>query len=91
MIDPNTATPGIPPGTTGVTGGSGGGKTGTILLSPFIAPGTVTATAYNHYNALRSFEDEFGFPHLGFADFGGTVPFGSDVFGAAPARHTIAL
>jgi hypothetical protein len=90
-IDPNTTTPGEPPGSTGITDGSGGGKTGTILLSPFIAPGTVTGMSYNHYSALRSIEDEFGFSYLGFANFPGTTPFGSDIFGTVPTRHTIAL
>ena len=90
-IDPDTTTPGQPPGTTGITDGSGGGKTGTLLLSPFIAPGTVTGHNYNHYSTLRSIEDEFGFSYLGFAGFPGTQAFGSDIFGTSLERHTIAL
>ena len=90
-FDPNTTTPGIPPGAVGITDGSGGGKTGTLLVSPFIAPGTVTGTSYNHYAALRAIEDEFGFSYLGFAGYPGTTPFGHDIFGDTPTRHTIAL
>jgi len=35
----------------------GGGDTGTVLISPLIKPGTVSSTYYNHYSALRTFED----------------------------------
>ena len=35
----------------------GGGDTGTVLISPFIKPGTVSSTFYNHYSALRTLED----------------------------------
>jgi hypothetical protein len=47
--------------------GPGGGKVGAVLISPFIAPGTVVPTkaAYNHYSALASIEDLFGLPRLG--------------------------
>jgi hypothetical protein len=60
--------------------GPGGGDTGAVLLSPFIAPGTSTSVAYNHYSMLRSVEDMFGISHLGYAGLSGAVPFGSDVF-----------
>ncbi|MEA2405689.1 MAG: phosphatidylinositol-3-phosphatase, partial [Thermoleophilaceae bacterium] len=42
------------PNNGGPTPGNGGGLTGAVLLSPYIAPGTVTATPYNHYSMLRS-------------------------------------
>jgi hypothetical protein len=102
-IDPNTATPGQPGpplgaavtyvngSGNGTPGNSGGGRTGTILVSPFIKPGTMTATNYNHYGALRSVEDEFGFAHLGFAADPMIAPFGTDIFGTMPTRYTIAL
>ncbi len=35
----------------------GGGDTGTVLISPFIKPGTVSGTYYNHYSTLRTLED----------------------------------
>jgi len=61
-------------------GGPGGGRTGAVLISPFIAPGTVVSTAYNHYSLLRTEEDIFGLSHLGFAGADGLTTFGSDVF-----------
>jgi phosphatidylinositol-3-phosphatase len=60
--------------------GLGGGDTGAVLLSPCIAPGTVSQTAYNHYTMLRSVEDLFALPHLGYAGLSGEQSFGSDVF-----------
>ena len=63
----------------GVTG-SGGGDVGAVLLSPFIAPGTVSQAPYNHYSMLRSVEDIFGLGHIGDAQLPGETSFGSDVF-----------
>jgi hypothetical protein len=60
--------------------GPGGGDIGAVLLSPCIAPGTVSNTPYNHYTMLRSVEDIFGLPHLGYAALPGETSFGSDVF-----------
>jgi hypothetical protein len=59
--------------------GPGGGKVGAVLLSPCIKPGTVTSDAYNHYSLLRSVEDNFGLPHLGYAGQAGLQPFDSKV------------
>jgi phosphatidylinositol-3-phosphatase len=73
---PNTPSPGIV--------GPGGGRTGTVVLSQFTAPGSVNDTPYNHYSLLRSIEDIFGLGHLGYAGQSGLKAFGSDVFGAAP-------
>jgi hypothetical protein len=72
---PNSPLPGIL--------GLGGGRTGAVLLSPYIKPGTVNATPYNHYGLLASFENLFGLKRLGMAQ---TVPgiFGADVFTAKP-------
>jgi hypothetical protein len=69
---PNTLAPGV--------NGPGGGRIGAVLLSPFIAPGTVSDKPYNHYALLRSVEDIFGLPHLGYAGLSGLVPFGADVY-----------
>jgi hypothetical protein len=60
--------------------GAGGGDTGAVLLSPCIAPGTVSRTPYNHYSLLRSVEDLFGLSHLGEARLPGERGFGSDVY-----------
>jgi hypothetical protein len=72
---PNTPAPGAQ------SGGPGGGRTGAVLLSPFIAPGTTSDQQYNHYSLLRSIEDYFGVAHLGYAAAANLRPFGSDVFG----------
>jgi phosphatidylinositol-3-phosphatase len=60
--------------------GPGGGDVGAVLLSPCIAPGTVSQQPYNHYTMLRSVEDMFGLPHLGYAGLPGEQSFGSDIF-----------
>ncbi|MGH9079002.1 MAG: alkaline phosphatase family protein, partial [Acidimicrobiales bacterium] len=59
--------------------GPGGGRIGTVLLSPFIAAGTKSAVAYNHYATLGTIEDIFGLPKLGQAKTV-TAVFGRDVF-----------
>jgi hypothetical protein len=70
---PNTINPGGP------VVGPGGGRIGAVILSPCIQPGTLTQTDYNHYSLLRSVEDNFGLPHLGFAGQAGLQPFGEDI------------
>lgn len=70
----------------------GGGKVGAVLLDPrYVLPGSVDSTGYyNHYSALRSYEDllgitrggQDGLGHLGFASSPGLTPFGADVFNA---------
>lgn len=66
----------------GITG-PGGGKVGAVLLSPYIKPGTVSATSYNHYSSLASWELLFGLPRLADAATV-TSTFGPDVFTNAP-------
>jgi hypothetical protein len=73
---------------TGAT--NGGGDTGSVLISPFIRPGSVSNRFYNHYSWLRTMEDLFSvgwaFPgldhrgHIGYAAQPGLAPFGPDVF-----------
>lgn len=63
--------------------GPGGGRIGAVLLSPMIRAGTVSNVEYNHYSFLRSMEDIFGLPHLGYADAPQVKSFGPDVFTAA--------
>jgi phosphatidylinositol-3-phosphatase len=59
--------------------GPGGGRIGTVLLSPFIKGGTVTAVPYNHYSTLATVEEIFGLSRLGQAQTVSTT-FGRDVF-----------
>ena len=85
---PNTSAP----GDAGATSDSapGGGQTGAILLNPryLVAGSTDRSGAYNHYSALRSYEDLLGLTtggtdghgHLGWAAARGLRPFGRDVF-----------
>ena len=72
---PNAALPGIT--------GLGGGRTGTLVLSPHTAPGTWSTTPYNHYSLLASIEDLFGLPYLGYAGQPGLSRFGTDIFNGA--------
>jgi hypothetical protein len=58
--------PGLNTPLPGITG-LGGGRVGSVLLSPFIRPGTVSSTPYNHYSLLASVEAFFGLPRLGYA------------------------
>lgn len=62
--------------------GPGGGRTGAVLLSPFIAPGTVSHRPYNHYSLLRSVENIYALKPLGMASATGLSSFGTDVFTA---------
>jgi len=76
---------------------TGGGDTGSVLISPFIDPGTVSNVAYNHYSWLRTMEDLFavakaspgldGKGHIGYAAQSGLAPFGPDVFTNAQGWH----
>jgi hypothetical protein len=59
------------------------------LNNQYIVPGTLDTTGYyNHYSALRSYEDLLGltsggadgYGHLGFAAATGLLPFGQDIF-----------
>ncbi len=70
----------------------GGGQVGAVLLNPdwIKAGSTEDAVTYNHYSALRTFEDLLGIRfggadghgHLGFA--AAATDFGPDVFNAHP-------
>jgi hypothetical protein len=71
------------PNAGGQTPGPGGGRTGTVVVSRFVTPGTTSDKPYNHYSLLRTVEDLFGLPPLGYADR--STPLGSDVFNA-PAK-----
>jgi len=67
--------------------GPGGGRVGAVLISPYVRPGTVSATPYNHYALLRSVEDIFSLEHLGYAGQPGLVGFGADVYTRPSGRQ----
>ncbi len=83
---PNTTQPGFQAFGQDTT--PGGGVTGSVLLSRYIHPGTVSDQPYNHYSWLRSMEDLFGVTtggtdghgHIGYAGENGLRPFGPDVY-----------
>lgn len=84
---PNTPAPGNASGTEAAA--PGGGRVGALLLdATYVKPGSTDGTAYNHYSALRSYEDLLGLTsggtdghgHLGYAAAAGLAPFGADVF-----------
>ncbi len=86
---PNTNAPGNA-GASADSVAPGGGPIGALLLNPkYVVPGSTDTTgSYNHYSALRSYEDLLGLTsggadghgHLGFAAAKGLAPFGTDVF-----------
>jgi len=54
----------------------GGDRTGTVLLSQFLKPGTASNTPFNHYSLLKTLEDIFDLDeHLGFAAAPGLLGF----------------
>lgn len=85
---PNSAAPGSSAATTDTA--PGGGQVGALVLNAkYIRAGSTDTTgSYNHYSALRSYEDLLGLTtggadghgHLGFAAAPGLRPFGRDVF-----------
>ena len=76
---------------------TGGGDTGSVLISSYIRPGSVSKVFYNHYSWLRTMEDLFnvdrasrgldGSGHLGYAAQIGLAPFGRDVFNNPQGHH----
>jgi Phosphoesterase family len=76
---------------------NGGGDTGSVLISAYIKPGTVSNVYYDHYSWLHKMEDLFGVKktppgldgmgHLGYAAQRGLAPFGPDVFNNPSGRH----
>ena len=84
-----------PPTTTNVY--PGGGHIGAVLFnSKLIVPGSVNTTGYyNHFSALRSYEDllgigtggDDGFGHLGYAALPNLATFGPDVFNRHQDDH----
>ena len=77
---------------------AGGGQVGAVLFNArYIEPGSInTAGSYNHYSALRSYEDLLGIHeggddgrgHLGYASVRDLNTFGVDVFnGRAEQRR----
>jgi len=76
---PPEAAPAAPPGPVKPTGG--GGRTGLLLLSSFVKPGTINETGYyNHYSLLRSIDELFELEPIGYAAEEALTPFDASVY-----------
>jgi hypothetical protein len=64
-------------------GTPGGGQVGALLLSPFIKGGNLEQGTYNHFSLLRTVEDFFGLPHLGYAAGKEVSSFSPSLFSAS--------
>lgn len=71
--------PNLPPSTSGL-GPEGGGQVGALLLSPFVKGGGVSQEPYSHFSLLRTVEDLFGLPHLGYAGLSKVKSLESSLF-----------
>lgn len=73
---PSATAPGIklPP--------TGGGQVGALLLSPFVKGGTYNQEPVNDFTLLRTIEDLFGLPRLGYAKAKGVSSLEAAVFSA---------
>ena len=76
--------PNLPPptGKAALLGPEGGGQVGALLLSPFVKGGAVSQETYNHFSLLRTIEDLFGLPHLGYAGLPKVSAFEAALFSA---------
>ncbi len=80
-----------PPATGPVKPTGGGGQVGMLLLSPYLAPGTVEEDAYyNHFSFLRSADELFGLEPIGYAAEPALTGFEPSLFDASPEESTTA-
>jgi hypothetical protein len=79
-----------PPATGPVKPSGGGGQVGMLLISPYLAPGTVEEDAYyNHFSFLRSVEELFELEPLGYAAEPALTGFEPSLFDASPEESTV--
>lgn len=74
--------PNMPPPSSAL-GPEGGGQVGALLLSPFIKGGGVSQEPYDHFSLLRTIEDIFGLPHIGYAGLPKVSAFETSIFSKA--------
>jgi hypothetical protein len=68
----------------------GGGRVGLLLISPYLAPGTVEESSYfNHFSLLRSIEELLGQEPLGYAAEPALTGFEPSLFDATPEESTV--
>jgi phosphatidylinositol-3-phosphatase len=84
----NPAYPNLPPSAEATAAGpikesGGGGRVGMLLLSKYVAPGSVNESGYyNHFSLLLSLEELFGLQPLGYAAEPALTGFDSSVYNA---------
>ncbi|HXA53646.1 MAG TPA: alkaline phosphatase family protein [Solirubrobacteraceae bacterium] len=61
---------------------SGGGQVGALLISRYVKPATFNQEPFNDFSLLRSIENLFGLPPLGYAATRGISSFEAAVFSA---------
>ena len=76
--------PNLPPSSSGLSP-RGGGTVGALLISRWLKGGTTSQEPFNHFSLLRSIEDLFKLPHLGYAGLTGVKPFEASMFTARPS------
>jgi hypothetical protein len=74
--------PNLPPpaGASASISPSGGGQVGALLISPFVKGGGTDQGTYNHFSLLRTVEDLFGLPRLGYAGGAEVSSFSASLF-----------
>ncbi len=86
-VPPVETVEGTTPGTR-ATGG--GGRVGMLLISPYVKPGSVNETDYNHFTLLLTLEELFELEKLGYAQEAALTPFDSSVFNYAEEEESTA-
>jgi hypothetical protein len=76
--------PNLPASSSGLSP-RGGGAVGALLISRYLKAGTTSQEPFNHFSLLRSIEDLFKLPHLGYAGLAGVKPFEPSMFTATPS------
>ncbi len=69
----------------------GGGQVGALLISPYVKPATFDQEPFNDFSLLRTIENLFGLPPLGYAATRGLSSLEASVFSAwsgAPANSS---
>jgi hypothetical protein len=80
---PNLPPPAEAPATGPVKPTGGGGRVGLLLISPFVEPGTTSATYFNHFSLLATIEELFGLEKIGYAAEPAITGFDESIFNAA--------
>lgn len=87
---PSTPASAEPPAAGPIKPTGGGGRVGMLLISPYLAPGTVEEGAYyNHFSFLRSVEELFGLEPLGYAAEPALSGFEPSLFDVSPEESTV--